>query len=169
MSEQQAPAQPVPLSVWRDPWHFLAFGLGSGTLPKAPGTWGSLIALPFLPLWQLLGGWSYPLLLVLLTVFGCWLCGKVARELGVHDHEGIVWDEMVGIWITFWLAPPGLIWLLVGFVAFRVLDICKPWPIRWLDVNVRGGVGIMVDDVLAGILAWLVVQGLHIGWGHLVG
>ena len=106
---------------------------------------------------------------MLLTVFGFWLCGKVARELGVHDHEGIVWDEMVGIWITFWLAPPGLIWLLVGFVAFRVLDICKPWPIRWLDVNVRGGVGIMVDDVLAGILAWLVVQGLHIGWGHLVG
>lgn len=169
MSEQQAPAQPVPPSVWRDPWHFLAFGLGSGTLPKAPGTWGSLIALPFVPLWQLLSGWSYPLLLVVLTLFGCWLCGKVARELGVHDHEGIVWDEMVGIWITFWLAPPGLVWLLVGFVAFRVLDICKPWPIRWLDVNVRGGVGIMVDDVLAGVIAWLVVQGLHIGWGHLVG
>ena len=90
MSEQQAPAQPVPLSVWRDPWHFLAFGLGSGTLPKAPGTWGSLIALPFLPLWQLLGGWSYPLLLVLLTVFGCWLCGKVARELGGESWRGLM-------------------------------------------------------------------------------
>ncbi len=105
--------------------------------------------MPFLPLWQLLGGWSYPLLLVLLTVFGFWLCGKVARELGVHDHEGIVWDEMVGIWITFWLAPPGLIWLLVGFVAFRVLDICKPCQSAgWMSMSAAAS-AIMVDDVLA--------------------
>ena len=93
--------------VWSNPWHNLAFGFGSGLMPKAPGTWGSLVALPFVPLWQLLPGWGYLLMLGLTMLFGVWLCGKVARELGVHDHEGIVWDEFVGIWITFWLVPEG--------------------------------------------------------------
>lgn len=99
----QAPAQPVPPSVWRNPWHFLAFGFGSGTLPKAPGTWGSLVAIPFIPLWQMLPDWGYWLMLGVTMLFGFWLCGKVADDLRVHDHEGIVWDEMVGMWITLWL------------------------------------------------------------------
>lgn len=156
----QVPASPVSPSVWTNPWHNLAFGLGSGTLPKAPGTWGSLVALAFVPLLQALSPWLYGALLVVAAVFGCWLCGKVARDLGVHDHEGIVWDEFVGIWITLFLAPPGLGWLLLGFVAFRVLDIAKPWPIRWADRHVEGGLGIMLDDLLAGIGAWGVVQGV---------
>jgi len=153
----------VPVSVWRDPWHFLAFGLGSGTLPKAPGTWGSLLALGFLPALQLLPAWSYLALLVAASLFGIWLCGRVARELGVHDHEGIVWDEFVGIWITFWLAPTGLGWVLLGFLLFRLLDILKPWPIGWLDRHLEGGLGIMLDDVLAGICAWALLQA--IAWG----
>ncbi len=156
----QAPATPAPPSVWSNPWHNLAFGFGSGTLPKAPGTWGSLVALPFVPLWQLLPDWGYWLLLGVAMLFGCWLCGKVARDLGVHDHEGIVWDEMVGIWITLWLVPEGWYWLLAGFVVFRVMDIAKPWPISWVDRKVHGGLGIMLDDVLAGVAAWLVMQGL---------
>ncbi|PZP24876.1 MULTISPECIES: phosphatidylglycerophosphatase A [Pseudomonas] len=155
----QAPTQPVPHSVWSDPWHFLAFGFGSGTLPKAPGTWGSLIALVFVPLWHLLPVWGYAALLVATTLFGIWLCGKVADDLRVHDHEGIVWDELVGIWITFWLAPDGWAWLLLGFVAFRLFDIFKPGPIGWLDRHLQGGLGIMLDDVLAGVFAWAVVQG----------
>lgn len=85
-------AKPQTL-VWSNPWHNLAFGFGSGLMPKAPGTWGSLVALPFVPLWQLLPGWGYVLMLGLTMLFGVWLCGKVARELGVHDHEGIVWDR----------------------------------------------------------------------------
>ena len=105
----QVPAENVPPSVWRNPWHFLAFGFGSGTLPKAPGTWGSLVAVPFIPLWQMLPDWGYWLMLGLTMLFGVWLCGKVADDLGVHDHEGIVWDEMVGMWITLWLVPEG--WL----------------------------------------------------------
>lgn len=97
---KQVPAEFVPPSVWRNPWHFLAFGFGSGTLPKAPGTWGSLVALPFIPLWQMLPDWGYWLMLGVTMLFGFWLCGKVADDLRVHDHEGIVWDEMVGMWIT---------------------------------------------------------------------
>jgi phosphatidylglycerophosphatase A len=157
----------VSPAVWRNPLHFLAFGFGSGTLPKAPGTWGSLVALPFVPLWHLLPAGGYWLLLIGLMFFGFWLCGRVADDMGVHDHEGIVWDEMVGIWITFWMAPPGWLWWLIGFAAFRVMDILKPWPISWLDRHVQGGIGIMIDDVLAGVLAWLTVQGLSFGWAHI--
>ena len=149
-----------PPSVWRNPRHFLAFGFGSGTLPKAPGTWGSLVALPFMPLLQLLPVWGYLLVLGLSTLFGIWLCGRVAEDLGVHDHEGIVWDEIVGMWITLWLVPAGWQWLLLGFLLFRFFDILKPWPISWLDRHMHGGLGIMIDDVLAGVFAWLVLQGL---------
>jgi phosphatidylglycerophosphatase A len=148
----------APPSVWRNPWHFLAFGFGSGTLPKAPGTWGTLVGLAFMPLWQLLPGWGYGLMLGLSTLFGVWLCGKVARDLGVHDHGGIVWDEMVGIWITLWLVPADWYWLLLGLGLFRLFDIVKPWPIRWVDRQIHGGFGIMLDDVLAGIFAWLALQ-----------
>ena len=115
-----------------------------------------------MPLWQLLPGWGYLLMLGLTMLFGVWLCGKVTRELGVHDHEGIVWDEFVGIWITFWLVPEGWYWLLLGFVVFRVMDIAKPWPISWVDRHIHGGVGIMLDDILAGVAAWAVMQ----GWWH---
>jgi phosphatidylglycerophosphatase A len=159
-SSQTGPAEVVPPSVWRNPWHFLAFGFGSGTLPKAPGTWGSLVALPFIPLWQMLPDWGYWLMLGITMLFGFWLCGKVADDLRVHDHEGIVWDEMVGMWITLWLVPEGWQWLLAGFLMFRFFDILKPWPIRWIDRHVHGGVGIMLDDVLAGVFAWLAMQGL---------
>ncbi|MNM75394.1 Phosphatidylglycerophosphatase A [compost metagenome] len=127
---------------------------------KAPGTWGTLVGLMFVPLLQLLPHWGYGLILLLGSLFGFWLCGKVSRDLGVHDHGGIVWDEIVGIWITLWLAPPGWLWLLAGFVLFRVLDILKPWPISWVDRRVHGGVGIMLDDLLAGAAAWLLLQGL---------
>lgn len=150
----------APASVWRNPWHFIAFGFGSGAMRKAPGTWGSLVGLLFVPLLQLLPHWGYGLILLLGSLFGFWLCGKVSRDLGVHDHGGIVWDEIVGIWITLWLAPPGWPWLLVGFLLFRLLDILKPWPISWVDRRVHGGVGIMLDDLLAGAGAWLLLQGL---------
>jgi len=156
----------VAPSVWRNPWHFLAFGFGTGAMPKAPGTWGSLAALPFIPLLQLLPDWGYWLMLCATMLFGFWLCGKVADDLRVHDHEGIVWDEMVGMWITLWLVPEGWGWLVLGFVLFRLFDILKPWPISWIDRHVHGGVGIMLDDVLAGVLAWISLQLIVWGWAN---
>ncbi len=156
MADQPHPR--VPPSVWRNPWHFLAFGLGSGTLPKAPGTWGSLLGLAAVPLLQWLPLWGYAGVLLAASLLGIWLCGQVADDLGVHDHEGIVWDEFVGIWLTLFLAPPGWLWLCVGFVLFRFFDILKPWPIGWADRHVEGGLGIMLDDLLAGLLAFACLQ-----------
>lgn len=156
MADQPHPR--VPPSVWRNPWHFLAFGLGSGTLPKAPGTWGSLLGLAAVPLLQWLPLWGYAGVLLAASLLGIWLCGRVADDLGVHDHEGIVWDEFVGIWLTLFLAPPGWLWFCVGFVLFRFFDILKPWPIGWADRHVEGGLGIMLDDLLAGLLAFACLQ-----------
>jgi phosphatidylglycerophosphatase A len=101
---------------------------------------------------------AYAVFLLSGFLLGVWICGKTARDIGVHDHGGIVWDEFIGFWLTMFLAPPGLFWLLSGFVLFRVFDIVKPWPIRWFDRHVHGGFGIMIDDVLAGVMAWICLQ-----------
>lgn len=148
----------TPASVWRNPIHFAAFGFGSGAVPVAPGTFGTLMAVP---LYLLLPAMSWPVYLVFLLLtfaFGVWLCGKTVHDIGVHDHGGIVWDEFVGYWITMFLAPAGWLWIVVGFVLFRLFDILKPWPISWLDRHVEGGLGVMVDDVLAGVMACLCLQ-----------
>ncbi|MCI5108206.1 MAG: phosphatidylglycerophosphatase A [Pseudomonadales bacterium] len=156
-SEQSRPAPDL-----RNPVHVLAFGFGSGLSPRAPGTAGTVLAvLLYLPMISL----AWPLYLVLLVISslaGIWLCGKTSRDLGVHDHGGIVWDEFVGFWITMFLAPTGWLWLVYGFLLFRLLDIVKPWPIKWIDKKVTGGLGIMLDDVLAGIMAALCMQATRI-------
>lgn len=146
------PRETTPASVWRNPVHFLAFGFGSGAAAKAPGTWGTLVAMPFILLWQQLPLWGYAGVIVAATLLGIWLCERTAKDLGVHDHGGIVWDEFVGVWIALWLAPAGWTWLIAGFLLFRLFDIWKPWPIGWVDTRVGGGLGIMLDDILAGLM-----------------
>ena len=148
----------TPASVWRNPVHFLAFGLGSGAAPRAPGTAGTLAALLLYLVLPAMSPFVYAVFLLSGFLLGVWICGKTARDIGVHDHGGIVWDEFIGFWLTMFLAPPGLFWLLSGFVLFRVFDIVKPWPIRWFDRHVHGGFGIMIDDVLAGVMAWMCLQ-----------
>ncbi len=149
-------------SLLKDPIHFLALGFGSGLFPKAPGTAGTLMAIPLYLLLEPLS-WPIYLTVVLITaVVGIVICDISAKRMGVHDHPGIVWDEFVGYWITMFLAPAGWLWIAVGFVLFRIFDILKPWPIRWLDRHVTGGFGIMIDDVLAGLFALGVMQGLYL-------
>ncbi len=143
---------------WTNPLHLLAFGLGSGAAPKAPGTFGTIAAIPLYLLINQLTQWHYLFVVLIMTGFGVWLCHRVAEDLGVHDHPGIVWDEWVGFLITMWLAPSGWGWLLAGFLLFRFFDIVKPWPIYLLDRHVSGGWGIMVDDILAGIYAFALIQ-----------
>src|SRR5690606_35456250 len=121
----QPATEAMPLSVWSNPWHNLAFGFGSGTLPKAPGTWGSLLALAFVPLWQILPGWAYGLLIVASMLFGIWLCGKVAQDLGVLYLEGIVLFVFSGIMITFFLVLAVMHGLLYRIVVVRVQDACN--------------------------------------------
>jgi len=143
-----------------NPAHFLSFGFGSGLAPVAPGTFGTLAAVPLFWLLSQLPLAIYLLIVAGGTLLGIWLCGFTARTLGVHDHGAIVWDEVIGYLITMILAPAGWPWAVIGFVLFRLFDIIKPWPIRWADRHVGGGLGIMLDDVLAGIMAWLVLQGV---------
>ncbi|HEY0963636.1 MAG TPA: phosphatidylglycerophosphatase A [Pseudomonadales bacterium] len=149
---------PAPRPVLRNPVHLLAFGFGSGLAPKAPGTFGTLAAIPFFLLLQQLPLAAYALALVLAFGLGIWICDKTAHDLGVHDHGGIVWDEFVGLWITLFVAPPGWWWIVVGFLLFRFFDIVKPFPISWLDRRVSGGLGIMIDDAVAGSFAWFCLQ-----------
>ena len=143
----------VPQSVWRNPLHFIAFGLGSGAAPVAPGTFGTLAAVVFYLLLQHLPIYSYLLVILVAFVVGIRICGRTAEDIGVHDHGGIVWDEFVGFWITMIAVPKGWMWIICGFILFRMFDIVKPWPIGWLDKQVSGGLGIMLDDVLAGVYA----------------
>ncbi|MDX1803668.1 MAG: phosphatidylglycerophosphatase A [Alcanivorax sp.] len=142
----------------RNPVHFLAFGFGSGLAPVAPGTFGTLAAMPVWWLCAQLPLWGYLLATAAVIAVGPSLCGRTSRDMQVHDHPGIVWDEIAGLLVTM-IAVPVTAWTaLAGFLLFRLFDILKPWPISWLDRRVEGGLGIMVDDLLAGVYAALLLQ-----------
>ena len=138
----------------RDPVHLLATGFGAGLLPRAPGTWGSLLGLALYLAVAALGGayWVWGITAAV-AISGVWICGESARRLGVHDDGRIVWDEIAGVLLTLILLPEALGWKIAGFLAFRGFDIAKPWPIRDLDRSLGGGLGIMLDDILAAIYA----------------
>jgi phosphatidylglycerophosphatase A len=143
----------IPPKLLVNPVHFLALGFGSGLAPFAPGTFGTLAAIP---LYWLLAQLALPYYLaIVLFAFGIgvYLCGYTSAALGEHDHSGIVWDEFVGFWITMIAVPSSWQWILAGFVLFRLFDIVKPWPVKIADEKMKGGFGIMFDDVLAGLYA----------------
>lgn len=162
---------PAPVdarTVLRDPVHFLAFGFGSGLAPKAPGTVGTLVALPLFVALHFAGVAAYVAVTAALFAAGVWICGESARRLGVHDHGGIVLDEIVAFLVTMtpvflFPIPEPLwrwLWLGAGFGLFRFFDIVKPWPVNLADRHVHGGLGIMLDDLLAAIYAAAVLAGL---------
>ena len=139
--------------VFKDPVHFLAFGFGTGLAPIAPGTVGSLVGV--LLGWFTAGlsmGWRLGFLAALVGA-GLWICGESARRIGVHDHPGIVWDEIAGMYMTLLVIPPHIGLYLLAFGLFRLFDIWKPWPIRDLDHRLAGGAGIMLDDLIAAFYA----------------
>jgi phosphatidylglycerophosphatase A len=148
----------IKLSELKNPLVLLALGFGSGLAPKAPGTAGTLVALPLYYFMTQLSLFHYLIITAVLFVIGVWLCGYTARKLGVHDHPGIVFDEIVGYLITMIAVPFSWPMLLAGFVLFRFFDAVKPWPISWCDKNLHGGFGIMFDDVLAGLASLILLQ-----------
>jgi phosphatidylglycerophosphatase A len=155
----------TPKQILSDPILFLAFGFGSGLAKKAPGTFGTVAAIPVYWLFAQTGIISYSLLTVFVTVAGVWICGLAADKLGEHDFGGIVWDEIAGFLITMWLVPFSWQAVGLGFILFRIFDIVKPWPIKWIDQKVQGGLGIMLDDVLAAVFASaLLLLALNLGW-----
>ena len=143
----------------KDPVVLVAVGFGSGLAPKAPGTAGTVLAVPLYLLMEPLPLISYLLFTTCLFIAGIWVCTYTAEKLGVHDHPSIVIDEIVGYLITMTAAPEGWLAVAAGFVLFRLLDALKPWPVSWFDRNVTGGLGIMLDDVVAGIMAMAIIQG----------
>ena len=140
------------------PAHLLAFGFGAGLSPWAPGTVGTLVAWPIG--WFLVAAYPPVVLLGLVAVLflaGIWACGVTGRHLGVHDHHGMVWDEIVAFLLILAILPPGFAWQAAGFLAFRFFDIVKPPPIRWFERRYQGGFGVMLDDVLAAGYALLLL------------
>ena len=139
----------------KNPVHFLALGFGSGLAPKAPGTFGTLMAVPiYLAIKDLELG-AFLTVVSFVIIAGVYICDRSSQLLGVHDHPGIVWDEFAGFLITMIAVPFDWLWLLLGFLLFRFFDIAKPWPIKTIDAKMKGGLGIMMDDVLAGVFAGL--------------
>lgn len=151
--EPELPQVILPPGFLKHPVHLLAFGFGSGAAARAPGTWGSLAAIPLWYGFAWLPPVAYWLVVLVAFVVGIWLCGKTATDLKAHDHGGIVWDEFVGMWIALGLLPDQIYGVLMAFTLFRLFDVVKPWPIGWLDERLPGGLGIMVDDVVAGFMA----------------
>jgi phosphatidylglycerophosphatase A len=141
----------------RDPIHFLALGFGAGLSPKAPGTMGTLVAVPMIMFIGSFGWSALAIATLLMGVSGVYICDASAKKLGVHDHPGIVWDEFTGFAITMLAVPLTWYWLLAGFVLFRFFDIVKPWPIREADHSLKGGLGIMLDDVIAGVFSGVIL------------
>ena len=166
------PPCPPTVSVWEKLIYWLGIGLGSGLPKRAAGTWGTVgglvVAIPMLAL----GFWGFLAVTVVGALVGSYICGKTSDLMGVHDDPHIVWDEWVGMWVS--LLP--ILWLhfyddallqghqlsllllyFAAFVAFRFFDILKPFPIKWVDKNVSGGFGILIDDILAGLMAGVVL------------
>ena len=140
---------PRPRSVL----HWIAFGAGAGLAPRAPGTAGTAVAIPIYAVLATQPITLYLLAVTFIATAGVWVCGRTARELGVDDHPGIVLDEIAGFLVTMTALPFDWPWIAAGFVAFRILDVAKPWPVSLADRKVGGGLGIVLDDLLAGALA----------------
>jgi len=143
--------------VFSNPIHLLAYGFGSGLSPKAPGTIGTLVGVLIYLLLMPVPRWAYLLITLLLFLAGIYICGYSARKLGMEDPGAVNWDEVVGFLATMAFAPHGWPWVVLGFALFRFFDILKPWPIRWFDRNLHGGLGIMLDDVVAAVPAALII------------
>ncbi|OGT58525.1 MAG: hypothetical protein A3F43_05380 [Gammaproteobacteria bacterium RIFCSPHIGHO2_12_FULL_42_10] len=156
------PRAPIPKAVWYNPLYFLAFGLGSGAIPIAPGTFGTLVAIPCYLLLRNLSLTYYILFVILFIAASSVLSDYISRKIHEHDHPGMCIDEFAGFFVTMINAPYGISWIILGFILFRLFDIWKPWPIRWIDQHINNGFGMILDDVVAGLFAMVMIQGVHL-------
>lgn len=158
VSKWKKESYPVPAAVWTNPLYFIGFGFGSGAMPFAPGTFGTLMTIPFYLALQHLALPYYLAFCLLFIAASSWLCDKLSRDIAVHDHPGMCIDEFAGFFVTMINAPFGWGWVLTGFLLFRFFDIIKPWPISFLDKTLKGGFGMVFDDVVAGLFSCVIIQ-----------
>ena len=144
--------------IWNDPWTFIACGCGIGTLPLMPGTYATLASVALYLVLVKLPLVAYVITIILLNAAGIWLCGKANRAFGTDDHPAAVWDEIATFPIVMIAIPGTWYYILLGVVLFRLFDIWKPGPIGWIDKNLHGGLGVMLDDILAAIASWIILQ-----------
>ena len=142
---------PPPQFLVARPSHFFAMGFGTGLFPTAPGTAGTLVAFPLyslLLLHHLAIQWG---VIAAMFVWGIYLCHQTGKALGVEDHSGIVWDEIVAMMLVLTFTPNSYLWWMIAFLLFRLFDVWKPYPIRQCDALIKGGFGVMFDDLLAAL------------------
>ncbi len=148
--------------VYRHPAHFIAFAGGIGLIPFAPGTFGTLLAIPlFHGLQPVLDGWTFLVVVIALFWLGVWACAVAGRALGAADHGGMVWDEVVAFLLVLFFVPAGGYWQAFAFVVFRLFDIFKPPPIRYYDRTLKNGFGVMWDDLIAAAYSLLVLAAAY--------
>ena len=145
-------------ALWKYPVHFLAYGFGTGLMPIMPGTFGSLVGVAFFWFMAPLAPLPYAGIVIGLGIAGVFICGQTARDTGAVDPGFIVWDEIVGLLVAIYLMPRDWRWMVNGFILFRLFDVWKPYPIRAVEENLGGGLGIVMDDVLAGLYTLAILQ-----------
>lgn len=174
------PSCPETASFFEKIIYWCGIGLGSGLPKRAPGTWGTVAGLIIAFPMMLFGFWIFIAITIFACLIGSYICGKTSNLMGVHDDPHIVFDEWVGIWITllplvylhtpiyiYFFNTESCIFMGIAFILFRFFDIIKPFPIKWVDKNVSGGFGILIDDILAGIMAMITLIIIIITYGHL--
>ena len=150
---------PLPKNWWRKPLYIIAFGFGSVAAPFAPGTFGTLATIPLLLIANyFFSANGFLIFTIVFSLFAIWITNKISREINIHDHPGMCIDEFVGFFFTMLYLPTTLFNIVVGFALFRFFDIVKPWPIRYLDKNIHGGVGMILDDIVAGLFSCAILH-----------
>lgn len=150
--------QNLPRSIWTNPIHFVACALGFGALPWMPGTWATLAAVPIVVALKQFPEWVYLSITGIMILLGIYVCGVANRDFGTDDHPACAWDEMASFPLVMIGVPFNIYYLIAGVVLFRFLDILKPWPIRWLDRNIHGGLGVMLDDIAAALCSCIILH-----------
>jgi phosphatidylglycerophosphatase A len=160
--DPSSPANKVEMTsrfVWADPAHIIAAFFGAGLPKKAPGTFGTLAgAISYIVLAPSIGVFGMGIIALIFLIFGAWAAQKTGEDIGVHDHKGIVIDEVVAIWLLYLFIPSGILWWAAGFIAFRFFDIVKLPPCNLIDEKCKNGAGVMADDLVAALYAWILIR-----------
>lgn len=147
----------IPKSIWKNPIELIACGFGIGAIPWMPGTFGTILGIIFYIFLSRFSLLTYIIIAIFLFIFGVIICDITNRRFGTFDHPAAVWDEIVGFLFVMIGIPKVWYYIFIGFILFRIFDVWKPWPISWLEKNIIGGLGVMIDDIVAALYSWIIL------------